>query len=42
MPKMIKVKGGYVVVHKQTGKVLHKFKGKGAKEKATAVVRAGY
>ena len=42
MPEMIKVKGGYVVIHKQTGKVLHKFKGKEAKKKATAVVRAGY
>ena len=42
MPKAIKVKGGYVVVHKITGKILHRYTGKNAKERAQAVVRAGY
>jgi len=42
MPKAVKVKGGYVVVHKVTGKILHRYTGKGAKEKAATVVRAGY
>tara|TARA_B100000929_G_scaffold290076_1_gene282498 strand:+ start:707 stop:835 length:129 start_codon:yes stop_codon:yes gene_type:complete len=42
MPKAIKVRGGYVVVHKGTGKILHRYTGKDAKTKALAVVRAGY
>jgi len=42
MPKMVKVKGGYKVVHKQTGQTLHTFKGKEAYGKAYKIVRAGY
>ena len=42
MPKAIKGKGGYVGVHKITGKILHRYTGKNAKERAQAVVRAGY
>ena len=42
MPKMVKVKGGYKVVHKQTGATLHTFKGKEAYGKAYKSVRAGY
>ena len=42
MPKLIKIKGGYKVVHKQTGATLHTFKGKDAYSKASKIVRAGY
>ena len=42
MPKAVKIKGGYKVVHKQTGATLHTFKGRNAYSKAYKVVRAGY
>jgi len=42
MPKLVKIKGGYKVVHKQTGATLHIFKGTTAYSKARKVVRAGY
>jgi len=42
MPKLVKIKGGYKVVHKQTGATLHTYKGAGALAKATKVVKAGY
>jgi len=42
MPKMVKTKGGYKVIHKQTGQTLHKFTGKDAYSKAYKIVKAGY
>ena len=42
MPKLVKIKGGYKVVHKQTGATLHTFKGRTAYSKAYKVVKAGY
>ena len=42
MPKAVKIKGGWKVVHKLTGATLHTYRGTGAKEKAGKVVRAGY
>ena len=40
MPKAVKVKGGWKVVNKYTGKQLHKFTGNDAKRKAA--VRKGF
>ena len=42
MPKAVKIKGGYKVVHKLTGKTLHVYKGAGAKSRAAKVVAGGY
>ncbi len=42
MPKAVKIKGGYKVVNKYTGKTMHTYKGKDAEKKARKIVRAGY
>tara|TARA_B100001245_G_scaffold235348_1_gene222909 strand:- start:304 stop:486 length:183 start_codon:yes stop_codon:yes gene_type:complete len=42
MPKAVKIKGGWKVINKYTGKQLHKFTGNDAKRKAESAVRKGY
>jgi len=42
MPKAVKVKGGYKVVNKHTGKTISRFFGKGAKAKADKLAAKGY
>jgi len=42
MPVKVKIPGGWKVVDKRTGRVLHTYKGHNAKSKATKVVRKGY
>ena len=42
MPIKVKVKGGWKVVDKYTGKTLHVYRRTGAKTKAVKAVRKGY
>lgn len=42
MPRLVKIKGGYAVVHKITGKTIRRFKGKNAYQKAKKLVALGY
>ena len=42
MPKAVKVKGGYKVINKHTGKQIAKFYGKGAEAKAKKLATKGY
>jgi len=42
MPRLVKIKGGYSVVHKITGKTIQQFKGKNAYTKAKKLVSLGY
>ena len=42
VPKAVKVKGGWKVVNKHTGRQLHKFTGNDAKRKAQSAVRKGF
>jgi hypothetical protein len=42
MPRLVKIKGGYSVVHKITGKTIQRFTGKNAATKAKKLVALGY
>ena len=42
MPRLVKIKGGYAVVHKITGKTIRRFTGKNAYTKAKKLVSLGY
>jgi len=42
MPKAVKIKGGWKVVNKYTGKTLHTYKANNAKRKALAQVKNSY
>ena len=42
MPRLVKIKGGYSVVHKITGKTIQRFTGKNAAAKAKKLVALGY
>ena len=42
MPRLMKIKGGYSVVHKITGKTIQRFTGKNAAAKAKKLVALGY
>ena len=42
MPKAIKIKGGWKVVNKYTGKTLHTFRSNNAKRKAMTQVKNSY
>jgi len=42
MPKAIKIKGGWKVVNKYTGKTLHTYKANNAKRKAHQMVKNSY
>ena len=42
MPRLVKTKGGYSVVHKITGKTIRRFTGKDAYKRAKKLVALGY
>ena len=42
MPRLVKIKGGYAVVHRITGKPIRQFTGKNAAAKAKKLVARGY
>ncbi len=42
MPKAVKIKGGWKVINKYTGKTLHTYRSNNAKRKAQAQVKNSY